>query len=275
MSNETTTSSSVDDQHAQADHDHTRHDAPAVVLPGNPDLRQVRTQAKDLRRGVHRGIPEHVATFAAHHPRGAEIVADGERRRRVTLRDAQVALARSYGFPGWQALVSNVGRARVEERDMHRWFGVELNNEVWDLIESGVNPDSAQGDRDLVLYGAFASARHWMEAGTVANAARGEHLISRAAMAVGEHTIALDHARRCLALIEANPDEMADWDAPFGHEALARALAAAGDLDGGRNHRQIAVELTAALADPGDREVLEAELARAPWFGLDGTPGCG
>ena len=161
---------------------------------------------------------------------------------------------------------------------MHRWFGVEFNNEVWDLIDGGSGPDAGPGltpdspddDKDAALYGAYASARHWAEAGTVAHRARGEHLISRAAIAVGLWDTALRHARRCLDLVQGNPDRMADWDAPFAHEALARALAATGDLDGGLEHRRIAVELTARLADPQDREILQTELRRQPWFGLDG-----
>jgi hypothetical protein len=254
---------------AESDHDHTRHDGDVVPLPGNPNLKQLAAQAKELRRGVQRGVPDDVAVFAAHHPHGAELTATEQARATVGLRDAQVALARRYGFEGWQALVSTVGRARVEERDMHRWFGVELNNEVWDLIDAGIGPQSAQSDRDLVLYGAYASARHWQECGAVANVARGEHLISRAAAAVGLPEVALTHARRCLALVEANGAEMADWDAPFAHEALARALAATGDEQGGREHREVAVRLTAAVAEDGDRAMLEGELAREPWFGLD------
>ena len=31
----------------------------------------------------------------------------------LTLRDAQLALARKYGFQGWNALVQNVGRGQV------------------------------------------------------------------------------------------------------------------------------------------------------------------
>jgi hypothetical protein len=252
------------------DHDHTRHDGDVAPLPGNPDLKQLATQAKDLRRGVRRGVPDDVATFAAHHPRGPELTATTQARDAVTLRDAQLALARRYGFEGWQALVQNAGRARVEERDMHRWFGVELNNELWGLLDDGISPDSPLEDREHVLYTAYASARHWRECGTAANAARAEHGIARAAVAVGLPDVALRHALRCLELVEANGDVVADWDAPFAHEALARALAATGDVEAGRSQRAEAVRLTAALADPGDREVLEAELGRGPWFGLDG-----
>jgi len=45
---------------------------------------------------------------------------------------------------------------------------------------------------------------------------------------IGYADVAVRHARRCLELVEASPDAMADWDAPLAHEALARALAAAG-----------------------------------------------
>lgn len=251
-----------------ADHDHTRHAGEVIPLPRNPSLKQLGAQAKDLRRGVHRGIPADVALFVAHHPRGAQLTATEEGRRNVTLRDAQLAIARRYGFEGWHALAQNAGKARVEERDMHRWFGVEFNNEVWDLIHSGVGPDSPRPDRDLVLYGAYASARHWHECGTVANAARAEHLIARAALAVGLPDVALRHAADCVAMVAEHPGEMADWDGVFAREALARALAATGDLDAAREQREAALRLMAEVADPEDRAVCEAELARGPWFGI-------
>jgi hypothetical protein len=254
-----------------ADHDHTSPEGPVRVLPGNPDLKQLRMQAKDLRRGVHRGVPADVTRLARWHPDGPRLTGMPETRRQVTLRDAQVAVARAYGFDGWNALVQNVGSARIEERDMHRWFGVEFNNEVWELLDAGVGPEAPRPDRDLVLYGAYASARHWLECGTVANAARGEHLIARAAIAVGEHEVALAHARRCLALAEEHAEAMADWDLPFAHEALARALAATGDAASGARHRAEAVRLTSLVADPLDREVLEAQLTTGPWFGLAGS----
>ncbi len=251
------------------DHDHTLHAAEPVPLPGDPSLRQLGMQAKDLRRGVHRGVPADLALFTAHHPRGTQLAASDEGRRKVTLRDAQLAIARRYGFEGWQALAQSVGRVRVEERDMHRWFGVEFNNEVWDMIHSGVTPESPQSDRDLVLYGAYASARHWHECGTVANAARAEHLIARAALAVGLPDVALRHARSCVALVEGHASEMADWDGVFAREALARALAATGRVEAAREQRETALRLAGEVVDPEDRTICEAELSRPPWFGID------
>jgi hypothetical protein len=254
---------------AAADHDHTTADGPAA-LPANPDLRQLRTRAKDVRRGVHRGVPADLDLVARHHPRGAALIASAGTRADVTLRDAQLALARSLGFEGWHALVQGVGLRRVEERDMHRWFGVEFNNEVWDLLDAGVGRQSPEADRDLVLYGSYASARHWQECGGPAQQARAEHLMARAELAVGDPAVAHRHARRCLDLVLAHPDAVSDWDAPFAHEALARALAATGDAQGARQHRELAVRLTEQVADPQDREVLEGALERGPWFGLQG-----
>ena len=48
---------------------------------------------------------------------------------------------------------------------MHRWFGSEFNNEVWDLIDDGLSAGSPDADRELALYTAYAAARHWLEAG--------------------------------------------------------------------------------------------------------------
>jgi hypothetical protein len=252
------------------DHDHTIADGSAA-LPGNPDLRQLRARAKDLRRGAHRGVPADLDLLARHHPRGAALTASPDARAGVTLRDAQLALARSLGFEGWHALVQGVGRRRVEERDMHRWFGVEFNNEVWDLLDAGIGAASPEADRDLVLYGAYASARHWAECGGPAQQARAEHLVARAELAVGHPGVALGHARRCLDMVQAHPDAVSDWDTPFAHEALARALAATGEPEQARRHRELAVRLTAQVVEPLDREVLAAALERGPWFGLDGA----
>lgn len=164
--------------------------------------------------------------------------------------------------------------ARKQERALHRQFAVQFNNEAWDLIDGGASAQEgtvpSPADKDAAVYSAYAAARHWAEAGTVVNRARGEHLIARAAVAAGLAGTALRHARKCLALVQENPDQMADWDAPFAHEALARALAATGDVQAAREHRAIATRLAGQVAEPRDRQVLAAELDRAPWFGLDG-----
>lgn len=242
--------------------------APQRALPAHPNITHLKNQAKELKRLVLGSDAEAIERVRSFHPSLSNRSASLDPAS-FTLRDAQVTLAREYGFDGWHQLNTAVGERMVEERDLHRWFGVQLNNGMWDSIEDpDIGPDTPQNERETLLYSAYASAYHWRQVGNMANSARGEHLISRMAVKLGEGETALCHARRCLDLIEAHPEEMEDWDAPFAHEALARALAATGDRAGGQSHRDRARELTAAVAGDGERQVLESELGRDPWFGL-------
>jgi Ankyrin repeat len=67
-------------------------------FPVRPNLEQLKHQAKDLLRAIHRGDSSAVAEVAKHHPeQPAPDVAK--------LADAQLALARSYGLASWPRLV--------------------------------------------------------------------------------------------------------------------------------------------------------------------------
>ena len=235
-------------------------------LPDNPNVTQIKNQAEELQRSVQAGDKTAIGRVVAFHP-AIESASDitGE----FALNDAQLTIALEYGFSGWAQLNTEVGARMVEERDLHRWFGVQLNNGMWDAIEDeAFGPESPVIERERMLYSAYASAYHWRNVGGEANYARGEHLISRMAIKVGEAEIALRHARRALELIERHRDAMEDWDEPFAHEAMARAYAALGDIACARHHRAHAESKTAMVAKEGDRQVLETELAREPWFGL-------
>lgn len=156
--------------------------------------------------------------------------------------------------------------------DQHRHFGVELNNTTWNVLaRGGLDVDATDDERERFLYGAYASAYHWMEtpSATAANRIRGEHLVARAAIACGLVEAGLRHSRRCLELCELHPDAIEDWDLAFAREVMARALAAAGDVAAARDHLEAATRLGHAIADDDDREVFLEELAREPWFGLD------
>jgi tetratricopeptide (TPR) repeat protein len=236
---------------------------PSKQLPANPNLTHLKRQAKDLKSAVESRDPDALARVGLSHP------AQGEIDRRFTLRDAQATIAREYGFEGWHQLSTHVGEQMVDQRDLHRWFGVQLNNDMWATIEDDTFGDSTPRlAKERLLYAAFASAYHWRNVGNEANFARGEHLISRVAARLGEADLALRHARRCLELVELHPDVMEDWDLAFAHEALARGLAASGDREGARAEYEQASKLVAELSDPADREILEKELRREPWFGL-------
>jgi hypothetical protein len=234
----------------------------ARTLPDHADADQLRTQAKELRRAAAGGNPSALA-------RVREVLA-AVGPDQLTLRDAQLVIAREYGFEGWHELVSKVGTRDVNERELHRWFGVELNNATWDMVDNVLGPDSPAGDKDQALYGAYAAAYHWTQVGTVANQCRGEYLIHATAIAVGLPDLALRHALRCAEYAAARPDLMTSFDLACSAEALARGHAAVGDASAATEHLARARELTTTL-DAEDRPYMEERLASGPWYGLPST----
>ena len=63
-------------------------------FPVRPDLDQLKHQAKDLLRAMHRGDADAIAELAEHHPGKLGPTA-------VRLADAQLVLAHMYGAPSW------------------------------------------------------------------------------------------------------------------------------------------------------------------------------
>ena len=68
-------------------------------LPARPSLESLRKQAKKLARGIAAGDPGAIDQARAHLPKA---------KLPLSQRDAQLVLAREYGFPGWQDLVKEV-----------------------------------------------------------------------------------------------------------------------------------------------------------------------
>jgi hypothetical protein len=232
-----------------------------MTLPVDADLNQVRAQAKELRRAAAGGSPAalaRVATVRPDDPAG------------VTLRQAQRVIAREYGFAGWRELVAELvtgaGRQPVRERDLHRWFAVELNNTLWDLLDE-CSPATPLADPERTLYQAYAACFHWMCAGTVVNHGRGEYGIAWAALAAGRHELAAHHARRYAELIDAEPGAFADWDRALSAEISARVAAACGAADAAGRKAE-AHALAEAVADQEERAVVLDRFAREPWSGV-------
>ena len=67
----------------------------SLTLPAKPDLEHLKKQAKLLLRDVRTQKPEALQLILSFHPRPAEF---------SSLRDAQLTLARRYGFTGWDEL---------------------------------------------------------------------------------------------------------------------------------------------------------------------------
>ena len=227
----------------------------AKGLPDKADIGQLRAQAKDLRRAHAGGNPAAAARAASA---GVAAAAD------LSLRDAQLVIAREHGFDGWRDLVAAVIAQQSGGRDLHRWFGVELNNGTWDMLDNGLSEDSPREEQDLALYAAYASTYHWMHAGTVANHGRGEYMIASVAVSIGHLDVAARHATRYAELIEENPKAFTDWDRAFAAEGLARVASRSGAADAVALKSE-AQRLAEAVEDPEDRRICLERLAAAPW----------
>ena len=75
-----------------------RHDH-IESLPARPSLESLRKQAKKLARGIAAGDAGAIARARAQLPKA---------KLPLSQRDAQLVLAREYGFPGWQDLTEEV-----------------------------------------------------------------------------------------------------------------------------------------------------------------------
>jgi DNA-binding transcriptional MerR regulator len=143
----------------------------------------------------------------------------------------------------------------------HRRLAVALFNHVWTLLE---RPDRTSADDDEMLHAAHASRSHWAraEGALPINLGRGEWQCSRVYAVLGRGEPALWHAKRCLA--HAQDPSAEDWDLAAAYESMARASAVAGDPGAAADWKAKAVDALAAIADPGEREIIEKDLATLP-----------
>jgi hypothetical protein len=75
-----------------------------IDLPDQSTLENLRKQARAFQRLVRSGIPGALETVAEFHPRLGSITADSPLLGAFSLGDAQLVIARQYGFPSWPRL---------------------------------------------------------------------------------------------------------------------------------------------------------------------------
>ena len=85
-------------------------------LPDRPDLDQLRTQAKELKRALAEGEQDALDRVLASHPKFAGRPAERAEGWTFTLRDAQVTIARELGFESWKELLE-----QVDDSGPRRW----------------------------------------------------------------------------------------------------------------------------------------------------------
>lgn len=148
------------------------------------------------------------------------------------------------------------------DRETHRALAAGLYNRTWQLLER--EADRTPDEDDELVHAAHASAWHWRQASDGVERARGEWLCARVYAVLGRGPAAVAHARRCLDLLDAGPAGVEDWDRAAACEAMARALAVAGDAAGAAAWRVRTVAALDAIVDPEDRAVIEQDLATQP-----------
>ena len=141
--------------------------------------------------------------------------------------------------------------------DLHRELGAELFNRVWDLLAVEQRTPEQEAEMDHAVH---ASAYHWSRVGEGPRLARAEWQCSWVYSELERPEPALYHAHRCEAVCKQHADELEDFDLPAMHEAFARAQLVAGNREEAMHRLKLASDLCAAIADPEDREIIQAQI---------------
>ena len=95
---------------------------PACELPENPDLGHLKNQAKALQRAVRTGDREALALVGEFHPRLGPLATGGVGVPRFSRAEAQLVVARRYGFASWTLLRGHLDRvAQYDAGRTWRW----------------------------------------------------------------------------------------------------------------------------------------------------------
>lgn len=211
---------------------------PQLDLPDHPDLSHLRRQAKALRDRVRGGDPASIDLVRDTHPRArgtASTSGTEDVSRPFALADAQLTLARAYGFPSWPVLRLHIDQVHRLTRRPH-------------LAPSGTGVDALLRGACLDYGTATRSDRTEAERLLAADPS-----LSRASLAAAAATGDLTAAREILA---ADPAAVDREEGPFGwtpllYLAYSRLRGAPGSSAAQRiDHLGVARLLLAAGADP-------------------------
>jgi hypothetical protein len=112
---------------------------PTKRLPSSPNLDHLKHQARDLLKAHAAGDPEASQRLREFHPRFGRSADADIRSAKLTLSDAQLAIAREYGFPSWARLKAQV--ERPERTDLDRPHHERIEDPAFrravDLLDAG------------------------------------------------------------------------------------------------------------------------------------------
>jgi len=121
-------------------------------------------------------------------------------------------------------------------------------------------PTLTSAERALMLRAAQAGLDFWRIAGGWMEEERAFYRLALSNLKAGEAKAALEHARRCLEIVEANGSDPVE--SFFAHEALARSLHALGAAADVIREREAMIGLLPVIDDASMREYCREELTK-------------
>jgi hypothetical protein len=269
---------------------------PVRTLPREPHLERLRNLAKSLQQLVRAGDEAALELAREFHPRSVAAAGDAAHGDavafdRFTRADAQLTLARSYGFRSWPKLRAHVEAVNRLTRNPHRRPAADPAGGDTDLVDEFLRlacltyggDDPARPRQALALLagnpglasatihtaaavGDVAAARRLLEGDpSLARLEGGPHrwepllYLAYSRVDSGEPGHSPVEVARLLLDAGADPDAGYLWESVYPFTALTGAF---GDGESGRNtppHRsslELARLLLAAGADPNDSQTL-------------------
>jgi hypothetical protein len=161
--------------------------------------------------------------------------------------------------------MKNIEEKRYTESEAHYLFATDFHNRTWNLLDQ---PVRTRDEDERMLDYAHASLAHWRVTGTAVQHERGEWMLARVYAVLGEAELSLRHALRCQELLESHIDEMEAFDFAFAPEAMARALAIAGNKPQALKYIERAQKAGEAIQDENDRDIFFKEFNGGNWNGM-------
>lgn len=146
--------------------------------------------------------------------------------------------------------------------NIHRYFGVEFNNIVFDYFEK---EKRTQEENDEMIGYAHGSLVHWKlySGGVIVNEQRGEYMVAKAYTLAGRKAESLFHAKKCLKITNDNPGEMKDFDFAFANEVMAIAQKLNGDKENYKKYKTLALKYTDEIKEKGDRDICISDFKKS------------
>ena len=113
---------------------------PVRALPSNPNLDHLRYQAKDLVKQQAARNPQAAQRIREFHPRFSRASDADIFDAKLKLSDAQLAIAREYGFPSWTRLKRHIEQPTLADRlDLPHHERIEdpIFRRAVDLLDAG------------------------------------------------------------------------------------------------------------------------------------------